>query len=168
MPFISLPFPIPPPNPPTTKCPHPIHLLHIPHLAVVSLQVAHIVKRVCRVQLNDCPMNSRKQVATIAKSALEQKKKHKLTKQEKAPSITPTTSRHPRIVNSLNGRMSSMRRFISRSLSLKPTRMNSPDGWRATLYASSVKSLRSSSELKTSRNYEMECYGWDMCHYLVS
>ena len=60
------------------------------------------------------------------------------------------TSRQPRMVNSLKVRMSSMRMFIRRSLSLKPTRMKRPLGCSAMLYASSANSLYSSMFLSSN------------------
>lgn len=57
------------------------------------------------------------------------------------------TSLHPRMGNSLEVRMSSMSRFMSRSLSEKPTRTKRPVGCRATLKASSWNSLYCSSVL---------------------
>jgi len=57
------------------------------------------------------------------------------------------TSRHPRMLNSYAGLMSSMKMFISRNLSLNPTSAHRPVGCSATLYASSVNSRYSSNVL---------------------
>lgn len=51
----------------------------------------------------------------------------------------------------MKARMSSISRFMSRSLSEKPTRMKRPVGCRATLYASSGNSLYSSNTLVTNQ-----------------
>ena len=51
-------------------------------------------------------------------------------------------------MNSLKGLMSSMRRFMSLSFSLKPTRTKRPVGWRAMLYDSSWNSLYRSRQLE--------------------
>lgn len=83
--------------------------------------------------------------------------------------ITWPTSLQPRTVNSLTVRMSSMSRFISLSLSEKPTRMKRPLGCRATLCASSWNSLYSSNNLVTEhRGGAMERHGSvsSACHTL--
>jgi len=61
------------------------------------------------------------------------------------------TSLQPLIVNSLNGRISSIKRFISRNLSLNPTKTYKPDGCKATLYASSWNTLYNSRVLKITK-----------------
>ena len=58
------------------------------------------------------------------------------------------TSLHPRIINSFTVRMSSIRRFISLSLSLNPAKIKRPVGCNAMLMTSSSNSLYKSSELK--------------------
>ena len=65
------------------------------------------------------------------------------------------TSLHVRIGNSLKVLMSSINRFINRSLSLNPTRMYNPEGWRAILKASSGNSLYSSRLLKTVNHHSI-------------
>lgn len=57
-------------------------------------------------------------------------------------------SLHARMASSLYGRMSSISRFISRSLSEKPTRTERPDGWKASECASS-ENVRSSSIVRS-------------------
>ena len=54
---------------------------------------------------------------------------------------TQQTSLHPRIEYSLNCRKSSIRIFMRRNLSEKPTNMYKPEGCNAMLYASSASSL---------------------------
>lgn len=65
------------------------------------------------------------------------------------------TSLHVRIGNSLKVLISSINRFINRSLSLNPTRMYNPEGWRAILKASSGNSLYSSRLLKTVNHHSI-------------
>merc|ERR1719498_1305566 len=48
------------------------------------------------------------------------------------PPLEKRHSRQALMGNSLTGRMSSIRRFMSRSLSDWPTRMWRPEGWNAT------------------------------------
>ena len=62
--------------------------------------------------------------------------------------INTLTSLQPLMVNSLKDLISSINRFISRSLSLNPTKMYSPEGWRAMLQHSSWNSLYCSNELQ--------------------
>ena len=51
------------------------------------------------------------------------------------------TSLQPLMLNSLNVLMSSINKFCNLSLSLNPTRMYNPEGWRAILNNSSGNSL---------------------------
>ena len=67
-----------------------------------------------------------------------------LTAANQWPPVEKRHSGHPLIANSLYGRMSSISRFISRSLSLKPHSTWSPDGWKAIERHSSEKTLHRS------------------------
>ena len=70
-----------------------------------------------------------------------------LTAAKLCPPVEKRHSRHALIANSLYGRMSSISRFISRSLSEKPARTCSPDGWNEIECTSSVKVLVMSEDL---------------------
>ena len=72
--------------------------------------------------------------------------------------IVLLTSLHPLMVNSLNGLISSMRRFIRRNLSLNPTKTYKPDGWSAILYASSWNTLYNSSVLRYKKMNKKQWY----------
>lgn len=127
------------------------------HLSIVALQVEDVLKRGEGVDVDDISVDSCKHVAAVAKSTLKvRREKAKTTVKELKSEHTINThtriyptSLQPRTVNSLKVRMSSISRFISLSLSEKPTRMKRPVGCRAKLYASSWNSLYSSNTLVT-------------------
>lgn len=109
--------------------------------------------------MDDVPTDGCKHVAATAESTLMKEDKldvHESSKLWSASELVhpQLTSLQLRTVNSLKMRKSLMRRFISLSLSEKPTRMKSPVGCRATLKASSWNSLHSSTVLMRSQR----CY----------
>ncbi|TNN79623.1 hypothetical protein EYF80_010205 [Liparis tanakae] len=116
-------------------------------------KIEHVLKRGDGVDVDDVCVDCRKHVATVAEGTLKMCREKVLKKQQHS-------NETPRTVNSLTVRMSSMSRFISLSLSEKPTRMKRPLGCRATLCASSWNSLYSSNNLVTEhRGGAMERHG---------